>query len=433
MTEARLITLDPAHFHAALVQKEMYSGVAKQVHVYAPLGADLAAHLNRIAGFNTRSDNPATWELEVHAGGDFLHRLVAERPGNVVVLSGRNRKKIDYILAAVAAGLHVLADKPWIIRGADLPKLETALTTARRNNLVAYDIMTERHEITSILQRDLVNEGEIFGDLLAGTPAEPGIHMESVHYLMKTVAGVPLRRPAWFFDIHQQGEGLTDVGTHLVDLVPWMAFPERAIDRKRDIQVLAGRRWASVVSKPEFQKITGESEFPDNLKQDLQEDGLHYFCNNSVTYTIRGIHTKLDVLWKVKAAAGAGDSHRARFRGDRAAVEIRQGKNEGYRPELYVVPRHKPGKADVHGALSKKVAALRSRFPGIGVEDRGKEWRVVIPDAYRAGHEAHFAQVTQQFLGYLKDPASLPAWEEPIMLAKYYVTTMGVEKARGVT
>ena len=38
MAEVRLITLDPGHFHAALVQKEMYPGVAKQVHVYAPLG-----------------------------------------------------------------------------------------------------------------------------------------------------------------------------------------------------------------------------------------------------------------------------------------------------------------------------------------------------------------------------------------------------------
>src|SRR5215210_2208388 len=99
--EVKLITLDPGHFHAALVQKEMYANVAGRVHVYAPLGADLVAHLNRILGFNT--------------GPDALQRLLAERPGNVVVLSGRNRHKIDYILAAVNAGLHVLADKPWVI------------------------------------------------------------------------------------------------------------------------------------------------------------------------------------------------------------------------------------------------------------------------------------------------------------------------------
>jgi hypothetical protein len=52
--------------------------------------------------------------------------------------------------------------------------------------------------------------------------------MESVHYLLKTVAGVPLRRPAWFFDINEQGEGLTDVGTHLVDLVFFVPVPQPA-------------------------------------------------------------------------------------------------------------------------------------------------------------------------------------------------------------
>ena len=66
---------------------------------------------------------PTAWEEEVHTGPIPLSRLVAERPGNVVVLSGRNRGKIDAILAALGAGLHVLADKPWVIDVADLPKL----------------------------------------------------------------------------------------------------------------------------------------------------------------------------------------------------------------------------------------------------------------------------------------------------------------------
>ena len=56
--------------------------------------------------------------------------MIAERPGNVVVLSGRNRRKIDLIQASVKAGLNVLADKPWIIRASDLPKLEATLAEA---------------------------------------------------------------------------------------------------------------------------------------------------------------------------------------------------------------------------------------------------------------------------------------------------------------
>ncbi len=52
-----------------------------------------------------------------------------------------------------------------------------------------------------------------------------------------------------------------------------------------------------------------------------------------------------------------------------------------------------------------------------------------MPDAYRVGHEAHFGEVTRQFLGYLRAPARLPAWERANMLAKYHVTTEGVRLA----
>src|SRR5687767_8546021 len=41
----RLITLDPGHFHAALVQKTMYPGIDPVVHVYAPEGPEVTAHL----------------------------------------------------------------------------------------------------------------------------------------------------------------------------------------------------------------------------------------------------------------------------------------------------------------------------------------------------------------------------------------------------
>src|SRR5688572_15927369 len=246
MSQVKFMTLDPGHFHAGLVQKEMYQGVSKQVHVYAPLGSDLMAHLNRILAFNNRDVSPTAWELEVHTGPDFMARMLNERPGNVVVISGRNRGKIDRIKASVEAGLNVLADKPWIIEPADLPKLESALNTADQKGLIAYDIMTERYEITSILQKALVNDSATFGSAERGTEEAPAVYVESVHYLFKTVAGSPLLRPAWFFDVNQQGEGLPDVGTHLVDIVQWILFPEQPINR-RDSKVLAAKRWPTVM------------------------------------------------------------------------------------------------------------------------------------------------------------------------------------------
>ena len=55
--EVKLVTLDPGHFHAALVQKVSYPQVSKDVYVYAPTGFDVDEHLKRIQGFNTRAEN----------------------------------------------------------------------------------------------------------------------------------------------------------------------------------------------------------------------------------------------------------------------------------------------------------------------------------------------------------------------------------------
>jgi predicted dehydrogenase len=430
MTEVHLLTLDPGHFHAALVQREMYAGVVPLVHIYAPLGADLLAHLNRIAGFNMRPDHPTAWELEVHAGPDSLERLLRERPGNVVVLSGRNRHKIDLIKASVEAGLHVLADKPWIIRHEDFPKLESALNTAETRGLVAYDMMTERYEITSMLQRELVNDADLFGTLVPGTEREPGVFMESIHYLAKRVAGVPLRRPAWYFDIDEQGEGLGDVGTHLVDLVMWMLFPDQPVDYRRDFELVTAERWPTVLTRADFQQVTGEAAFPTYLAPNVHDGRLDYYCNTLVAFTVRGVYTKLNVLWDFAAGPGGGDTHFAVFRGTRSRVEVRQHKEQNYRPELYVVPRTAQDKAAVATALRRKVAALQNMFEGVAVQDTDTQFWVTVPDHYRVSHEAHFGEVTNQFLRYFQAPKTLPAWEKANMLAKYFVTTQGVKLSK---
>jgi predicted dehydrogenase len=402
MNQVRLITLDPGHFHAALIQKEMYPEVAGRATVYAPLGPDVIDHLQRVARFNLRADNPTAWEIDIHTGADFLERMIAERPGNVVVLSGRNRRKIDLIQAAVKAGLHVLADKPWIINSGDLPKLAAALEDAARQRLIAYDIMTERYEITSMLQRELVSDPAIFGRPVS-------VYMESVHHIMKLVAGVPLQRPPWFFDVEEQGEALADVGTHLVDLVPWTLFPGQAIDAGKDIRIAGTRRWPTKIMTEQFRQVTGQTRTQD----------LDYYCNTQVEYELRGVPVKLDVLWNYEAPPGTGDTYVALFRGTNSSVEIRQGEAEKYRPELYVMASG----AGAGDAVQKRLEALSRQWPGVEAQGFDEKIRITIPEKYRVGHEAHFAQVTRQFFEYLKDPQSMPAWEQPNMLAKYSVST----------
>ena len=426
----RLMTLDPGHFHAALVQKEMYPGVSDQVDVYAALGPDLIGHLNRVAAYNLRADKPTRWRMEVHTDADPLSRLLREKPGNVVILSGNNRIKIDQIGKAVDAGLHVLSDKPWILKSSDLGALDRALTGADRRGTVAYDIMTERFEITSMLQRALVQDEATFGAIVPGTPAEPGVLMESVHHLMKVVSGAPNIRPAWFFDTSQQGEGLNDIGTHLVDLVHWTLFPEIALDYTKDVEVLSAQRWPTMIPEGDFKRVTGGPGFPDFLGPAVKNGQFEYFCNTLMTYTARGVHTTLNVIWDWEAPAGAGDTHFAVYRGTRSRIEARQSRADNYQTEIYVVPNRDADKPAVLAAVRARIAALAKSYPGVGVEERGAELRLTIPAALRVGHEAHFAEVMRNFLRYVGDRKQLPAWEHPNMLAKYFVTTTGTELSR---
>jgi predicted dehydrogenase len=416
----QLIILDPGHFHASLLQKEMHPSLAPRVNVYAPLGPDVLDYLSRVSLFNSRKENPTQWGLDVHLSADPMAEMLRDRRGNIVILAGRNRAKIDGILASLDAGLNVLADKPWIISSSDLPKLEKALRIAAEKRVAAYDIMTERYEVTSELQRVFVNDPDVFGTLEAGSASDPGIFAHSIHHIMKTVAGVPLRRPPWFFDIAEYGEGLADVGTHLVDLVQWTAFPDEPIDYRRDIQVLEGRRWPLVLTGEQLAQVTGQAR---------RDGGLDYFCNNSVYYTIRGVHVKLEIRWNWEAPEGSGDVYEALFRGTKARAEIRQGKAESYIPELYMVPAAS-SRADVFAAVRKRIAAIEERWPGLGLMESDNDIRVVIPAALRVGHEAHFGQVRNHFFDYVKSPESMPAWETANMLAKYYVSTTGVDLSK---
>ncbi len=274
MPDVRLMTLDPGHFHAGLIQKEMYPGVASRVDVYAPLGPDLFEHLNRVAAFNRRPDRPTSWELEIHTSADYFERMLRDHPGNVVVLSGKNGIKIDRIVGSVKAGLHVLADKPWILKWSDLSTLDASLAESDARKTVAYDIMTERFEVTSMLQRALVNDRATFGEIVPGTQAEPSVYMESVHHLMKVVSGAPNIRPTWFFDTNEQGEGLNDIGTHLVDLVQWTLFPDRAIDHRADVRVLAAQRWPTSIPEADFKRVTNAPKFPDSLAGSVKDGRL---------------------------------------------------------------------------------------------------------------------------------------------------------------
>lgn len=419
MSDVRLVTLAPGHFHAALVQKQSLPGVDPHVHVYGPLDTDLIAHLDHIARFNSRPDQPTGWTTDVHAGPDWFDQFLTDRPGNTVVIAGRNKPKIDLILAAVTAGYCVLADKPWIVDAADFPKLEQLFAEADRNGVFAWDIMTERFEETTVIQRELIHDPQVFGELLPGTPDEPALVLDSVHYLSKQVAGTTLRRPAWWFDPAVAGEGMADVGTHLADLAVWLLFPSETIDYRHDVHVLDAAHWSTRVDLDDFRQITGLPQLPDDLTR-LRRDGrLMYWGNGTVTVRIRDRVVRLTTRWHVRPEGPDGDTHLGVACGTRSMVTVCHDPAFGVGPQVFVTPA--PGeKAGV-------LAACRELFQAIDLHDR---IHIPILAERRAGHESYFAQVLAEFVAYFGDRSRIPRWERPNLLAKYHITTRAVELAR---
>lgn len=423
----KLITLDPGHFHAALVQKIMYDQISPDVHVYAPEGPDIQRHLEKIKSYNNRAEGATRWHEIVYTGPDFFEKMLREKPGNVVVLSGNNKKKAEYIIKSINAGLNVFADKPMIISPEDFPKLEEAFIIASDKGLVLYDIMTERYEITTILQKELSQKEEVFGKMETGSEKDPAVTKESVHHFSKIVSGASLRRPAWYFDTEQQGDGIVDVATHLVDLVQWECFPGQLLN-KNDINMVEARRWSTMITKEEFKEVTGLDNFPGYLIKDVKEGNLNLFSNGEMKYKIKGIWAKVSVEWKFQAPPGGGDTHYSLMHGTNCDLVIRQTANEKYIPTLYI--------ENFKGTtMIKFIATLKKVLGNLPYDSlnfmqiNDNKLKIIFPEKYRVGQEEHFGQVTAKFLEYMKN-GKLPEWEVAGMITKYYTTMSALKMAR---
>lgn len=420
-SNSTFMVADPGHFHAGLVLKTMYEGVSPKVFVYAPEGPELTDFSNRVDGYQKRLENRTDWKITVYRGTDFFDRLISEKPGNVLILSGNNGKKTDYILRAVQSGINVFSDKPMAINSEGFGELEAAFAEAEKRRVLLYDIMTERFEISSILQKELSRVPGVFGALQSGTPDDPAVTKESVHHFFKYVSGTRLIRPPWFFDTEQQGEGIVDVTTHLVDLVQWACFPEQIIDYKKDIRISSARHWTTGIGLGQFMEVTGLKSYPEYLLPRVDSDSvLQVYSNGEINYQLKGINVRVSVIWNYKAPEGGGDTHFSVMKGSLARLEIRQGPEQKFKPELYIFPV--TNDSEYRKILEMAIAQIALKYNGLSIEPIENGYHILIPDGLRVGHEAHFAQVTQNYLRYLKE-GSLPEWEVPNMLAKYWLTT----------
>lgn len=406
-----LVVVNPGHFHAALTMRQRHPLLSDEVYVYAEDGPDLRAFLNLVNAFNRRQQAATSWGLHIYLGADYLDALLQSPPGDVAIVAGRNDTKLSTMCRLHQAGLYVLGDKTWLIDSSHLDLLE-ALTTGAP---LAMDIMTERFEIATRLQQALSCEADVFGGFRTQS-AEPAVYIRSVHHLYKEVNGQPLVRPAWYFDTSIQGEGITDVTAHLVDLAQWMVAGDSGADVARDIVLTGARQWPTEIPFDLFRKITGLESFPAAVAGQVSGNALHYPCNANICYMLRGVPVELDSIWNLAIPPGGGDTHYGILRGERADLIVEQGPDTGFLTRLRVEPASND--AQFRLALQRALAGLNDICPGIGLRAEAGGFLVEIPDALHQGHEARFAQVLDQFLGYV----AAGTWPQRIsgeLVAKY--------------
>ena len=408
----------------------MYPDVDPTVHVYAEEGPDLADYLQKIDGYNARTEDPDGMAHRVYSGSDFVERFVAERAGDVVVIAGNNRRKTEYVNRAIEAGMHVLADKPMAIDGAGYESLRTPSPSGRKGRaaLRHHDrAPRDHHDAAGGILAPSFGVRRPAGRVGAGTGRRQGKRpsfLEARVGRADQAAGVVLRRDA-------TGGRLVDITTHLVDLVQWECFPSAILDYAPDIELVGAKRWPTVVSPAQFAQVTQLQRFPEFLRKDVHRDGsLHVYANGEIDYRLKGVHAKVRVLWNFEAPPNAGDTHYSVMRGSKANLVIRQGAAEAYRPALYIEPVLNAVASEFVGAMQGALSVLRATYPGIDAQPAGDVWQVLVPESYHVGHEAHFGQVATQFLAYVERGA-LPDWEVPNMIAKYATTTRALEVARG--
>jgi len=415
--------LDPGHFHAALTLSERHPSVGEEIFVYAPPGSELDDFLALIDAFNRRRERPTAWRPIVRAGDGSLERFLAERPGDIVILAGRNDRKMALMRRLHDAGVHVLADKPWLAGPDGLDDLRHTLA----GGALAVEIMTGRRDVNSILTRQLVADGQVFGDFEDAGAGVPAIEMASVHHLEKTVNGAPLRRPAWFFDVRVQGDGIADIPTHMVDYAQRLvaaAASRSGTGPPAPLELIAARRWATPVPRELFARVTGNPEFPPELRDVVRGSELAYYGNAELSFRLGEVRVALDTRWDLSEAAGGGDTHRTVIRGTRAEIRVEVSAATGFRRRLSVLPRHDADR--LRAALERAVAAWQGEHPGVALSAAGAGWEIRVPRALDGGHERHFPLVLADFLAMV-ERGSAPPTLAADTLAKYTLLARAIE------
>lgn len=389
------MVLEPEHFHAALLFNRPNRRLSAEVHVYTRGGDGSAQFCDLLTRFNEAHDSATDWRLHVHRSLQPLEALLESPHGDFAVLAGRNDVKLERIAALHAAGIAVLADKPWLVDVQCLPLLERICSSAP----LAMDMMTSRHDPLARLRRRIVRSSSLFGDLETNDSEGPAIEIGSSHHLVKRVNGEPLRRPPWYYDIRVQGDGITDIQAHMIDQVQWLTDRGEPRRLEDDVQLDSTRRWVTEVPLALYRESTGEEAFAAALVDSVVGDVLALNANGRIDFEMSGISARTHAEWRQREPEGGGDLHHSIVRGRRADVILRQSAGTQFQPKLLYRPRHAN---ELQQLLDEALIAWQEDFPAIRTVPSKSGIEVQVDDSRALAHESHFAPLMDTFLGHLE-------------------------------
>jgi myo-inositol 2-dehydrogenase/D-chiro-inositol 1-dehydrogenase len=123
-----------------------------------------------------------------------------------VAVANENDCKAEAVLAALAAGCDVIADKPLAITRTDQRRIERFLAAHPERRLLM--LLTLRGQPLYSRLRDVVREGRL------GVPAFTHVRM--------AVQLKRAQRPPWFLDVRRSGGLFLDLLIHGLDQVEWL-------------------------------------------------------------------------------------------------------------------------------------------------------------------------------------------------------------------
>lgn len=458
--EAKLIVLAPADEQIALVQYRMDSIYDRTVHVFATEGTYLDAYLSRIEQFNSRTDSATSWNEVVESEGDLLERLLAKRPGNIVLLSGRTATTGQYLFPCIEAGLNTLSSAPLAANTADFNKLRQATELTDKQETLIGELTPERYEIASMIQRALARTPEFYGIQLCGSADDPSVRSESVLPLLppwseNSPASVSSKSDAtpdpntaemvetWCYPSDALGMRYAFLlaAAPRIDLIQLALLGRERINYERQIQFTAARRSSAVLSKQEYLKASGATALPAELEAQLTGDSLRLPGNGELAYVLNGVHTTLSVRYYLPTrentsgpqkgdvattnqtvSAGIPTPVRLPYRkltlrGEKAILTLVEEPTDY--PQLYVEPTTGIDSAQFNRSLRAALAQLGELTEGVTLTSVGNGYRVEISEQARTTLPTRITQSSLQYIDYLIQGFT-PYWETDHLLAKYY-------------